>query len=100
MDYLMQLASFGFLGAYLLVCLAVPVFLAGIGELGAVRVAVAVLAIAILCAAFVLSLFPVPEGPWRYLPYVFAGMLAAGMVVTSRMKRARPSDPPAEPSAA
>jgi amino acid transporter len=82
MDYLMQIASFGFLGGYLLVCLAAPVYLASKGELRITRFALAVLTISILGAVLVMSLIPVPQGPSRYLPYVFAGMLIIGMLIS------------------
>jgi len=82
MDYLMQIASFGFLGGYLAVCVAAPVFLARRYQLHAGRILVAALAVAVIGAAFFLSLFPVPEGPWRYLPYLFAGLLLAGMILS------------------
>lgn len=103
MDYLMQIASFGFLGGYLLVCIAAPVFLAKAGGLGLVRIAIAVASVTIISAAFVLSLVPIPDGPWRYLPYIFAALVAAGMVVSRKTARPPVEPPPAvadpEPSA-
>jgi hypothetical protein len=30
-----------------------------------------------------LSLFPVPESPWRYLPYCFAALVLLGTVSTA-----------------
>jgi amino acid transporter len=89
MDYLMQIASFGFLGGYLVVCVAAPVYLAAKGGLRLARVAVAIASISIIGAAFFMNLVPVPDGPWRYLPYIFACMLIAGMVVSSRFQGAR-----------
>lgn len=90
MDYLMQIASFGFLGGYLAVCIAAPVFLAGRSELRAGRMAVAAASTLAIGAAFLMSLFPVPEGPWRYLPYVFAGLLVLGMLLSGRNRSAQP----------
>jgi len=80
MDYLIQIAAFGFLGGYLAVCLAAPVYLASKGELRTPRLAAAVLALGILGAVLVMSLVPVPQGPSRYLPYIFAALLVMGMV--------------------
>ncbi len=90
MDYLMQIAAFGFLGGYLAVCAAAPVFLAGRLELRAGRMAVAAAAILAIGAAFLLSVLPVPEGPWRCLPYVFAGLLVLGMLVSGRCRATSP----------
>jgi amino acid transporter len=84
MDYLMQLASLGFLVGYLFVCVAAPVYLAAKGELRASRLIVAGVAVVILGAVLVMSLFPVPQGPSRFLPYIFAGLLLAGMVLPGR----------------
>ncbi|HZZ20227.1 MAG TPA: APC family permease [Opitutaceae bacterium] len=89
-DYLIQIASFGFLGGYLAVCIAAPVFLARKFKLGIARIAVAVLSIAVLGAALFLSIFPIPDAPWRYLPYIFVGMLALGMTLSWSLGRARP----------
>ncbi len=89
MDYLMQIASFGFLGGYLVVCVAAPVFLARRHALHPGRVFVSAAAVAVIGAAFVLSLFPVPEGPWRFLPYIFVGILAAGMIVSWSLETER-----------
>ena len=84
MDYLMQVASLGFLGAYMVVCIAAPFYLASRSELRPAGLAVAVVSVAVIAAAFVMSLVPVPEGPWRYLPYGFGLLLIAGMAVSAR----------------
>jgi amino acid transporter len=88
MDYLMQIASLGFLGGYLLVCVAAPVYLAAKGELRFTRLVVAGLAISILGAVLLMSLILVPEGPSRYLPYVFAALLIFGMILSGRKSKA------------
>jgi len=36
-----------------------------------------------------MSLVPVPDAPWRYLPYIFAGLLAAGMIVSACVQHGR-----------
>ena len=89
MDYLMQIASFGFLGAYLLVCVAAAVFLASQGKLRLPRLAVAALTITILGAVLLMSLVPAPEGPSRYLPYVFGALLVIGMLISSQNSDSR-----------
>jgi amino acid transporter len=84
MDYLLQIATFGFLGGYLAVCVAAPVFLWARSELTFGRILVAVVTVSTLAAVFFMSLVPVPDGPYRYLPYIFAGLLAVGMAVSRR----------------
>jgi len=93
MDYLMQIASFGFLGGYLAVCIAAPIYLARKSKLGLRTVLIAVGTVSALCAVFFMSLYPVPDAPWRYLPYIFVGLLIAGMVVSGRVQTARAEQP-------
>jgi amino acid transporter len=101
MDYLMQIASLGFLAAYLLVCVAAPYYLATRGELRFTQIAAAVSAIVIIGAVLVMSLFPVPEGPSRYLPYIFAALLLFGMLASGKdFKRGAQPEAFAEASAA
>ena len=87
MDYLMQVASFGFIGGYFAVCLAAPFYLARHGLLRLGRVLVAVITLSIIGAVLVMSVLPVPDAPGRYLPYIFAGMLLAGSGLTAWCRR-------------
>ena len=91
MDYLMQIASFGFLGGYLIVCIAAPVYLASQSKLTFKAGATAVVTVLVICAIFFMSLVPGPPAPWRYLPYIFAALLAAGMVISARGRRGTPA---------
>jgi amino acid transporter len=95
MDYLMQIASFGFLGGYLAVCLAAPFYLAKKGSFGLVRFAMAGITVSTLGLVFFMSLIPVPDPPWRYLPYIFAALLASGMIMTGRLGTERAASPAA-----
>jgi hypothetical protein len=89
----MQIASFGFLGGYLAVCVAAPFYLATKSRLGATAIAVAVATVSIICAVFFMSLVPVPDAPWRYLPYIFAGLILAGVALSAFLQRGRPGGP-------
>jgi amino acid transporter len=93
MDYLMQIASFGFLAGYLMVCIAAPVYLANRSRLSLKAVLISAVTVSAILAVFFMSLVPVPDAPWRYLPYIFAGLLAAGMIVTARVRAGRTVDP-------
>jgi amino acid transporter len=96
MDYLMQIASFGFLGGYAAICLAAPFYLAKHHQLGFARLATACVTVAVLGTVLFMSLIPVPDPPWRYLPYIFAGLLALGMVISALLPGAgSPGGPPA-----
>ena len=82
MDYLMQIASFGFIGSYSALCLSAPVYLAKKGILTPVTIGVSVVTLTAISGALFLTLYPIPDAPWRYLPIVFVGLLALGVGVT------------------
>ena len=73
-----SLAVYGFLAAYGLVAVALPVHLRQRGRSttgGAVLATASGLAVLL---AMLGSLFPVPPAPYRYLPYIFGAYLLAG----------------------
>ena len=74
------LAVYGFLTAYALVAVALPVHLRRHGRLGAGGLALSVSAAAATILAMVGTVFPVPPAPYRYLPYVYVTYLIGGMV--------------------
>ena len=82
MDYLMQMAAFGFMGGYISVCIAAPFYLARHHALTAMQSVVAVVTLIVIGAVIGLSLFPIPEAPWRYLRYCFAALLLTGTLST------------------
>jgi amino acid transporter len=74
-----SLATYGFIVAYALVCIALPKYLK---QHGAVPAGVPVLAVAAALAmllALVGNLYPVPEGPYGKLPYLYLAYLGAGL---------------------
>jgi amino acid transporter len=82
-------ATFGFMLAYVLVCVAAIVFLARLGRLTPFALTVAVIGAAVQCFVFWASwlpqfipggFFPALSGVTAYLPYVFFAWLAAGLV--------------------
>ncbi len=94
-NYITQLASFGFIASYFLVCLAMPFFLLRRKILRRVDVAVSVAALLILAVVLALSVFPVPAAPWRYLPYVFLAAVLIGVATSvSYARRSKNSQGP------
>lgn len=89
MDYLMQIASFGFLAGYFLVCLAAPAYLARRNRLTPAAAGCAAAALAAIGATWILSVYPVPDPPWRYLPVIFTALLAGGAVASLASRRGR-----------
>jgi len=78
MDYLMQIASFGFLGGYFSVCVAAPFYLARRHALTATQLLVGAITLMVIGSVLFLSLIPIPAAPWRYLPYLFAVLVFMG----------------------
>jgi len=73
------LATYGFIVAYALVCLALPRYLSQHNALNRGARVVSVVAAVAMLLALVGNLYPVPEGPYGKLPYVYLSYLAAGL---------------------
>jgi amino acid transporter len=74
------MAVYGFLTAYALACVALPVFLWKRKELtGGMVILPAAATIAILLA-LVGTLYPIPPPPYSRLPYVYLATLGAGLL--------------------
>ncbi len=73
------LATFGFLTAYILVCIAAPVFLRAQGRLKTPDMIVCALALLAMGIVLEGSIYPVPPPPYSYLPYIYLGLLLAGL---------------------
>ncbi len=74
------LAVFGFLTAYALVAIAMPVHLHRRNRLKGSRILLSVVATLATLAAIFGTIYPVPEKPYNYFPSIYACYLAAGMV--------------------
>ncbi len=77
--WLGTLAVYGFMTAYGLVAVALPVHLLRAGRLSVGGVLLAVLAAGAALAAIVGTMYPLPDAPYRYLPYLYVGYMALGM---------------------
>ena len=75
-----SLATYGFIVAYALVCLALPRYLAQRGPLRPGARIIPWLAGGAMLLALVGNLYPVPEGPYGKLPYIFLAYVTAGML--------------------
>jgi amino acid transporter len=85
-----SLATYGFMVAYGLVCIALPRYLRD--HHGVVNVAaktVPVLGFIAMLLATVANLYPVPEGPYGKLPYIYLAYMAAVLLWFAFSPRAR-----------
>ena len=73
------LSVYGFLTAYGLIAVALPVHLRRRGELSGAKLVLAVAAGGATLLALLGSVFPVPPAPYRYFPYLYLLYLAMGL---------------------
>ena len=73
------LAVYGFLTAYALVCVAVPKLLRADNALTPLWMVLAGTGVVAILLALAGTLYPVPDPPYRWLPYIFLGYMIAGM---------------------
>lgn len=85
---LLTVAAFGYLVAYLLVCLAVPAFLRRIGELTVSAVVAALVIAPVLLAALVAFTYTTLGGPY---PLVFGALTAAALAWFGWLRIRRPA---------
>jgi len=77
-DWLGTFGVFGCVIAYALVCAAAPVYLHRTGRMHVRHLAVSAGALGLMGYVLFGSIYPVPEPPLNILPWLFAGLLAAG----------------------
>ena len=75
-----SLATYGFIVAYALVCLALPGYLRVHGKYTASAHVLSWFACIAMILALIGNIYPVPEGPYGKLPYIYLGYLLAGML--------------------
>jgi amino acid transporter len=73
------MGAFGFIGAYVLITIAAPMYLKKIGELKTKDIILCVAALALLLVPAVGSVYPVPPAPANYFPYIFLVYVALGL---------------------
>jgi amino acid transporter len=78
--WLGSLATYGFIVAYALVCVALPRYLRDHGVFRSGAQIIPWLAGAAMLLALLGNLYPVPEGPYGKLPYVYLAYLSAGLL--------------------
>ncbi|WP_263366670.1 APC family permease [Edaphobacter bradus] len=88
------LAVFGFLTAYALVAVAVPIHLRRHGRPRWWGVALSVVATVAMLAAILGTIYPIPPAPYRYLPLIYAVYLLLGVAWYTVLKRRRPVPSP------
>jgi amino acid transporter len=89
--WLGSLATYGFIVAYALVCVALPSYLRDHGVFRPGAQIIPWLAGLAMLLALVGNLYPIPEGPYGKLPFIYLAYLAAGLlwfVIRRRMNDA------------
>lgn len=84
-----SLATYGFIVAYALVCIALPRYLRDHGAFRPGAQLIPWLAALVMALALIGNLYPVPEGPYGKLPYIFLAYLTAGLIWFVVRRRSR-----------
>jgi len=82
-----SLATYGFIVAYALVCVALPRYLRQHGAYGPGAQIIPWLAFTAMLLALIGNLYPVPEGPYGKLPYIYLAYLCGGLLWFLLQKR-------------
>lgn len=75
-----SLATYGFIVAYALVCLALPGYLRLHNAYRKSAHVLAWTACIVMLLGLAGNLYPIPEGPYGWLPYIYLGYVVAGML--------------------
>ena len=86
-DWLGTFGTFGCVIAYAMVCIAAPLYLHRGGRLRPLHLATAIGALGLLGFVLYGSVYPVPAWPLNILPWLFAGLLAAGTLYSLWRRR-------------
>jgi len=86
-----SLATYGFIVAYALVCVALPRYLRDHGIFRTGAQVLPWLAAIVMALALIGNLYPVPEGPYGKLPYIYLAYLTAGLIWFVVRRRSGPA---------
>ncbi len=81
-NFISQLGTLGLLGGYLMVVLALPLYLRRLGLLRKRDVAMATGSLMVLLLVLFFSVYPVPPAPYCYLFYIFAASVLIGLGIS------------------
>jgi amino acid transporter len=94
--YLAQISAFGYIISYFLLAVAMPFYLRTQNAFRPWHGLLLLATLLILGFSIFGSLFPVPPEPWNRLPYIFGGIVTAGVILSSILNTfAKPTPPDA-----
>jgi len=73
------ISTYGFIVAYILACISVPLYLRRVQKLRLVHIAVTIVTVGFMVLAFVGNVYPAPAAPYNWLPYLFLAYMLAGL---------------------
>ncbi len=78
--YTGTIGTFGYLTAYLLMAIGMPIFMTRHGAMRAYHPAIALAATAAIIYVVYKNLVPIPPSPYNILPYIYIGLLVVGIL--------------------
>jgi amino acid transporter len=84
-------ATYGFVTAYLLVCVGAPLSLRRCGNLRAHHILVSAAAIAFMAVTLLGNIYPRPPAPYSWMPFVYVACLAVGPLWLTWRRRVEPA---------
>jgi amino acid transporter len=84
-------ATYGFVTAYVLVCVAAPLSLKRRGKLHPRHVVVSAAAIPFMVVTLLGNIYPRPPAPYSWMPFAYAGCLAVGPLRLAWRRRVAPA---------
>ena len=88
--YTGTIGTFGYMLAYLLMAVALPVFLRRRGEFQPLSVVLPVVVVTALLYVFYKNVVPAPPAPYNLLPWIFLAVLAVGLAWYLAVRLTRP----------
>jgi len=88
--YTGTIGTFGYMLAYFLMALALPFFLRKRDEGSPLAIVLSIVVMAALAYVFYKNVVPVPDYPYNLFPWIFLGLLVAGLAVYAVMRVRRP----------
>jgi amino acid transporter len=88
--YIGTISTYGFLFAYIMICIAAPLYLSRLGEVRQQHWGTAIVAALFLLIPVIGSIYPIPAAPYNVFPYLFLLYLGVGAGLFTMLRQRSP----------